>query len=63
MNVERFTNVERIIQDAVCYCEIYEEKMKQTVQTNLSMFFIKKTCTSTQEHGPDMYCTVSLSKR
>jgi hypothetical protein len=31
-----------IIQDAVrCYHEIYEEKKKQTVQTNLTMFLIK----------------------
>lgn len=54
-NVERFTKVERIIQDAVrCYREIYEEKKKQTVQTKLSMFLIKKTSpTSTQEHDPD----------
>jgi hypothetical protein len=52
-----------IIQDAVrCYREIYEEKKKQTVQTKLSMFLIKKTSTSTQEHDPVMYCTVSLSK-
>jgi hypothetical protein len=30
----------------------------------LSMFLIKKTSpTSTQEHDPDTYCTVSLSKR
>jgi hypothetical protein len=42
-----------IIQDAVCcYHERYEEKKKQTVQTKLSMFLIKKTSpTSTQEHG------------
>jgi hypothetical protein len=54
-----------IVQDAVrCYREIYEEKKKQTVQTKLSRFLIKKTSpTSTQEHDPDMYCTVSLSKR
>jgi hypothetical protein len=64
-NVERFTKVERIIQDAVrCYREIYEEKEKQTVQTKLSMFLITKTSpTSTQEHDTDMYCTVSLTKR
>jgi hypothetical protein len=64
-NVERFTKVERIIQDGVrCYREVYEEKRKQTIQTKLSMFHIKKTSpTSTQEHDPDMYCTVSLSKR
>jgi hypothetical protein len=44
-------------QDAVrCYREIYEEKKKQTVQTKLSIFLIKKTSpTSTQEHDPDMY--------
>jgi hypothetical protein len=36
---------------------------KQTVQTKLSMFLIKKTSpTSTQQHDSDMYCTVSLSK-
>jgi hypothetical protein len=54
-----------IIQDAVrCYREIYEGKKNQTVQTKLSMFLIKKTSpTSTQKHDPDMYCTVSLSKR
>jgi hypothetical protein len=54
-----------IIQDAVRrYREIYEEKKKQTVQTKLSMILFKKTSpTSTQEHDPDMYCTVSLSKR
>jgi hypothetical protein len=54
-----------IIQDTVrCYREIYEEKEKQTVQTKLSMFLIKQTSpTLTQEHDPDMYCTVSLSKR
>jgi hypothetical protein len=54
-----------IIQDAVrCYREMYEEKKKQTLQTKLSMFLIKKTSpTSTQEHDPDMHCTVSLSKR
>jgi hypothetical protein len=64
-NVERFTMDEHIIQNGVCcYREIYEEKEKQTVQTKLSMFLIKKTSpTSTQEHDPDMYCTVSLSKR
>jgi hypothetical protein len=65
-NVERFTKVERIIQDAVrCYREIYEGKKEQTVQTKLSMFLIiKKTSpTSTQEHDPNMYCTASLSKR
>jgi hypothetical protein len=58
-------NVECISQDAVrCYREIYEVKKKQTVQTKFSMFLIKKTSpTSTQEHDPDMYCTVSLSKR
>jgi hypothetical protein len=51
-NVERFTKVERIIQDAVCcYREKYEEKKKQTVQTKL---LIKKTSpTSTKEHDPD----------
>jgi hypothetical protein len=45
-----------IIQDAVrCYREIYGEKKKQTVDTKLSMFLIKKTSpTSTQEHDPDM---------
>jgi hypothetical protein len=61
-NVERLTKVERIIQDAVrCYLEIYGEKNKQTVQTKLSRFLVKKTFpTSTQEHDPDMYCTVSL---
>jgi hypothetical protein len=50
-----------INQDAVlCYREIYEGK--KTVQTKLSMFLVKKTSpTSTQEHDPDMYCTVSLS--
>jgi hypothetical protein len=54
-----------IIQDAVrCYREIYEEKKKQTVETKLSMFLIKETpASSTQEHDPDMYCAVSLSKR
>jgi hypothetical protein len=54
-----------IIQDAVCcYREIYEENKKQTVQTKLSMFLIKKASpTSTQEDDPDMYCTVSISKR
>jgi hypothetical protein len=52
-NVERFTKVERIIEDAVrCYREIYEEEKKQTVQTKLSMFFFKKTSpTSTLEHA------------
>jgi hypothetical protein len=64
-NVERFSKVEGIIQGAVrCNREIYAEKKKQTVQTRLSMFLIKKTSpTSAQEHDPDMYCTVSLSKR
>jgi hypothetical protein len=63
-NVERFTKVEHIIQDGVrCNREIYEEKEKQTVQTKLSMFLIKKTSPTTQEHDLDMYCTVSLSKR
>jgi hypothetical protein len=52
-----------IVQDAVrCYSERYEEKKKQTVQTKLSMFIKKASPTSTQEHDPDMYCTVSLSK-
>jgi hypothetical protein len=52
-HVERFTKVERIIQDAVlCYREKDEEK-KQSFQTKLSMFLIKKTSTSTQEHDPD----------
>jgi hypothetical protein len=47
-----------------CYHEMYEEKKKQIVQTKPSMFLIKKTSpTSTQEHDPDIYCTVSLSKR
>jgi hypothetical protein len=47
-----------------CATVMYEGKKKQTVQTELSMFLIKKTSpTSTQEHDPDMYCTVSLSKR
>jgi hypothetical protein len=56
MNKLIINQVEHIIQDAVhCYCEIYEEKKKQTVQTKLSMFLIKKTSTSTQEHDPDMY--------
>jgi hypothetical protein len=37
---------------------------KRTVQRKLSMFLVKKTSpTSTEEHDPDMYCTVSLSKR
>jgi hypothetical protein len=59
-----FTVSLSIIQDAMCcYCEIYEEKKKQTVQTKLSMLLIKKTSTSTQEHDLDMYCTVLLSKR
>jgi hypothetical protein len=40
------------------------EEAQKTVQTKLSMFLIKKTSpTSTQEHNPDMYYTVSLSKR
>jgi hypothetical protein len=54
-NVEWFTKVERIIEDAVrCNCEKYEEKKKQTVQTKLSMFLIKKISpTSTQKHEPD----------
>jgi hypothetical protein len=54
-----------IIQDAVRRCrEVYERKKKQTIQTKLSIFLIKKTSpTSTQKHDPDMYCTVSLSKR
>jgi hypothetical protein len=44
-----------------CYREIYEEKKTQTVQTKLSMFPIMKTSpTSTQEHDPNIYCTVSL---
>jgi hypothetical protein len=53
-----------MIQDAVCcYREICEGK-RNTVQTKISMFLIKETShTSTQEHNPDMYCTVSLSKR
>jgi hypothetical protein len=53
-----------IIQDGVrCYREIYEERKKRALQTKLSIFFIKKTSTSTQEHDRDMYCTESLSKR
>jgi hypothetical protein len=54
-----------IIQGAMrCYREMYEEKKKQTVETKFSMFLIKKTSfTLTQEQDPDMYCTVSLSKR
>jgi hypothetical protein len=45
-NVERFTKVGRIIQDAVrCYRGIYEEKMKQNVQTKLSMFLSKENIT------------------
>jgi hypothetical protein len=65
MNKLIINQVERIIQDAVrCYREIYEEKKKQTVQTKISMFLIKKKSpTSAQEHDPDRYCTVSLSKR
>jgi hypothetical protein len=57
MNKLVINQVERIIQDAVhCYREIYEGKKKQTVQTKLSMYLIKKTsATSTQEHDPDMY--------
>jgi uncharacterized protein YbbK (DUF523 family) len=55
INVERFTKVERITQDATrCYREKYEEKKKQTVRTKLSMFLVKKKSpTSTQEHDPD----------
>jgi hypothetical protein len=54
-----------IIQDAVrFYPEIYEEKKKLTVQTKLSMFSSKRTSpTSTQEHDPDLDCTVTQSKR
>jgi hypothetical protein len=45
-------------------CVFIMRYMKQTVQTKASKFLIKKTSpTSTQEHDPDMYCTVSLSKR
>jgi hypothetical protein len=42
---------------------MYEEKRKQTLQTKLNMFLIKKiSSTPTQEHDLDVYCTVSLSK-
>ncbi|XP_069776185.1 tigger transposable element-derived protein 1-like isoform X2 [Narcine bancroftii] len=53
-NVERFTKVDRQIQEALnCYRQIYEEKKKQTIQTNLSLFFKHVTppttpCPSTQ---------------
>jgi hypothetical protein len=54
-----------IIQDSVRFLSwnIWRNN-KQIVQTKLRMFLIKETSsTSTQEHDPNMYCTVSLSKR
>ena len=49
-NVQRFGNVERIIQDAVrCNREIYDEKKKKSIQTKFTKF-LKKSSTSTQEH-------------
>jgi hypothetical protein len=62
-NVERFAKVERVIQDAVRYYrEIYEEKNKLFKQSSACSSSRKTSHTSTQEHYPDMYCTVSLSK-
>jgi hypothetical protein len=46
-----------IIQDTVrCYREIYEDE-KQTVQTKLSMFLLKKT-SPTQAKNMTMICTL-----
>ena len=43
-NVERFTKVERQMNELLrCYREIYEEKKKITTQTTLTGFFSKAT--------------------
>ena len=53
-NVERFARIERIIEEALRpYKEIYEEKKKRTVQTNLRMFI--KTTTPARPPSPVPY--------
>lgn len=43
-NVERFTKVERQLNElSQCYCEIYEEKKKLTKQVTLTKLFSKTT--------------------
>jgi hypothetical protein len=58
------TQVERIIQNAVhCYHEIYKETNCSNKAQHVPHQEKHLSPTSTQEHDPDVNCTVSLSER
>ncbi|KYO32948.1 hypothetical protein Y1Q_0011272 [Alligator mississippiensis] len=54
LNVERFTKVERQMNELLrCYREIYEEKKKITKQTTLTGFFSKATPRTPADNSDD----------